>query len=371
MAITKRMTRVTNSDDSSFYIPMSELSDRSPGAPSTLSDSILGKSKEVQAATPILVDMSGQEPAQSESSSDSESSSSSRHSLDSEERHSRLHIARESHAAEKGDDWAEPSTSQRELFNKAMEKITASKKAAALLRAAILGQKRPSTDLPSKEASKAMLRVYGLRRPIHEKTKEVKNQLEAAKKKNLELEKAVKDLQAQLQPLKHANHAAEELRKSNKKLKERLANQEAALTQQLSVKAESEKMALAQDMMEDSAAIMKMTWAALFPDSDYEQWESKFAAYTGEYNIKVMQQAVDEEEEKAEDEEEEKAEGEEEADSTSRDEDQEEDDEKEADANQEQALANVPGQENVLEEQAPNVETEKAAADDEVPPSNV
>ncbi|XP_021751630.1 histone H3.v1-like [Chenopodium quinoa] len=356
MARTKRKTRYTNSNGFSYYVQMSELSDRSPGDPSTPSDSIL-QEFEVQETSPMVVDMSEKEPAliekeestSSESLSDTESSSSSRHSPDLEERHSRLHEASE-----------------------AMDKISASKMAAALLRVAIISQKRPFTDSPSKEKSKAFLRVHGFRRPISEKNKEatatlqVKTELKAAKKKNLELEKAVKDLQNQLQPVKHIHHAAEELHRLNKKLKERLVRQEAALTQQLSAKAESEKMALSQDMMEDSTAIMKMTWTALFPDSGYEQWESKFAACTEEYNIKIMQQANDQDEEKDEA-----------ADSSSDGEDEDEEEEEadidkgetkkeEADANQEQAPANEP-QESVLEEQAPIAEADQVVTVTETP----
>ncbi|XP_021759585.1 acidic leucine-rich nuclear phosphoprotein 32 family member B-like [Chenopodium quinoa] len=128
-------------------------------------------------------------------------------------------------------------------------------------------------------------------------------------------------------------------------------------------------MALAQDMMEDSSAIMKMTWTALFPDSDYEQWESKFTACTEEYNIKIMKQANDEDEAKDEA-----------TDSSSEGEDEDGEEEeadvnngetekKEVDANQEQAPPNEP-QERVLEEQAPIAEADQAADVTETPLSN-
>ncbi|XP_021718836.1 putative DNA helicase INO80 [Chenopodium quinoa] len=414
MARTKRTARYTNSYGSSYYVQMSELSDQPPGPPSTLSDSILGISEELKGATPMLIDMLGLEPVLSEKEESASSESS----------------------------------------NKDMDKISASKKVVALLRAAIISQKRPSTDSPSKETSKggalrpspseqpnpkvrkqmarstpgssrkqpsdkqawtpqSGAKQTTIRRdtrpprglsshtwsppPISEKNKEVKaakamtasdcdrvmfqiaqneilttdilyyqaaatlqvkDKLEATKKNNLELEKAVKDLQDQLQPLKHVKHAADEL----KKLKEPLASQEETLSKQLSAKAETKKMALAQDMMEDASNIMRMTWTALFPDLGYKQWESKFVACTEEYNIKIMKQPADEDEEKDEaadtssDGEDGNEEEEEEADV-----DKGETEKEEADANQNQAPANEP-QENVLEEQAPIAKADQAAA---------
>ncbi|XP_021741332.1 uncharacterized protein LOC110707613 [Chenopodium quinoa] len=46
MARTKRTVRITYSDDSSFYAPISEISDVPPSVPSTPSDSILAESGE-------------------------------------------------------------------------------------------------------------------------------------------------------------------------------------------------------------------------------------------------------------------------------------------------------------------------------------
>ncbi|XP_021733407.1 death domain-associated protein 6-like [Chenopodium quinoa] len=111
----------------------------------------------------------------------------------------------------------------------------------------------------------SMLRVHGLRKPIHEKTKEIKaanarsassldttmfqiaqNELlttdilyyqaaanlqvkadvDAAKRRISELEKEVKDLKATLEPLKEADSEAAGLRTRVDKLKARLQNQD-------------------------------------------------------------------------------------------------------------------------------------------------
>ncbi|XP_021751229.1 uncharacterized protein LOC110716886 [Chenopodium quinoa] len=150
--------------------------------------------------------------------------------------------------------------------------------------------------------SETLLRVHGLRRPINAKNKEaqatstIRAELEAAKKKNNELEQAVKSLKDELQPLKNIAHKAEGLQTSLDTLKERLEKQEAAITKDLNAKAEAEKMALAQAMMEDSAQIMKMTWTSLFPKAHYAAWDKKFNACTEEHNRMIMQQAVGEDE---------------------------------------------------------------------------
>ncbi|XP_021730423.1 zinc finger CCCH domain-containing protein 18-like [Chenopodium quinoa] len=176
----------------------------------------------------------------------------------------------------------------------------------------------------------SMLQVYGLRKPINDKNKEVKaakamaasdsdkamfqiaqnevlttdilysqasanvqvkKDLEAAKKKILDLEKAVFDLNEEMTTLKQAEKDAKDLRERVEKLKGRLASRKADLSQQLTEKAEGEKAALVQDMMEDSTTIMKMTRAALFPDADYDKWDRQFAACSDEYNKQIMEEA--------------------------------------------------------------------------------
>ncbi|XP_021736289.1 protein-methionine sulfoxide oxidase mical3a-like [Chenopodium quinoa] len=116
MATTKRTARITNLDDSSFYAPISEISDVPPSAPSTLSDSILAESGEEVQNDPPIIDLSGQAAALPESSSnDFEPSTSSRYSNNSEVKHSRLHAARESHSVEKREGWKEPTATQRDM----------------------------------------------------------------------------------------------------------------------------------------------------------------------------------------------------------------------------------------------------------------
>ncbi|XP_021752539.1 troponin T, skeletal muscle-like [Chenopodium quinoa] len=201
-----------------------------------------------------------------------------------------------------------------------------------------------------------MLRVSGLRKPINEKNKEVKKDLEAVRKKILELEKFLKDLKAELAPLKEADKEAKGLHNRVNKLKGRLQNQEAQLTQKLNEKAGEEKMAIVQDMMDDCSAIMKMTWPALFLESGYEKWETQFAICTDQYNKKIMDQADGEED----------AEGEA-FDSTFGESDQEEDDKEEkeeADAEEEQPQEEVDAE----KEQPPVEEPKEAAADTERPP---
>ncbi|XP_021731052.1 uncharacterized protein LOC110697964 [Chenopodium quinoa] len=179
-----------------------------------------------------------------------------------------------------------------------------------------------------------MLRVHGLRRSINEKTKEVKAanacsasshdkamfqidqneilmteilysqatanlqvkaDLDAAKKQVFELEQQVKDLKAKLQALQEAEKEADDLRTRVDKLKQRLANQETQLAKKYASRANEEKRALVNDMMDDCNIIMEMTWAALFPDASYEGWKSKFATCTQEYIEKIMNAGEEEE----------------------------------------------------------------------------
>ncbi|XP_021715148.1 uncharacterized protein LOC110683102 [Chenopodium quinoa] len=330
----------------------------------------------------------------------------------------------------------------------AMDQISASKKAAALLRSSIMSLKRPSIDSPAKETPKAgsskpsssqqpdskvrkqtagstpgfdrkqavekqpcipqsggkqtqvprdsrpprgghqepdlvnmakyvvkaipleerdatMLRVHGLHRSISAKNKEaaatseIKDKLEAANKQNQELEKTVKSLRDELQPLKNIAHKAESLQKSLDKVKERLEKQEVAIIEELKAKAETEKLALAQAMMEDSTNIMKMTWSTLFPKGDYAQWDSKFTACTEEYNRRIMKQEADEDEK------------EEEVASSSLGEEEEEmvDQPTEADAPKGLVPKNESNKEDSLKDPAPIIELDLTTVDSEAPPT--
>ncbi|XP_021730515.1 uncharacterized protein LOC110697456 [Chenopodium quinoa] len=225
MARTKKTKRIENSDGSSFRVQISELSDQSPDTAGTQGGPSAESSEEGAKVAPshFTVNLASQQTTPEEeegsgpsrrgeesdsSNSESDSSSSSRLSINSEERHSRLHEARLSHAAKKGDDWSEPSASHRELNtpyychvpkghikamkeridsfvldhvmgpnfqvfvpdaedavtwparasygdacfgSEAMDHISASKKAVALMRTSIMQQKRTSSESLAKE----------------------------------------------------------------------------------------------------------------------------------------------------------------------------------------------------------------------------
>ncbi|XP_021773663.1 uncharacterized protein LOC110737640 [Chenopodium quinoa] len=239
--------------------------------------------------------------------------------------------------------------------------------------------------------AESMLRVYGLRKPISGKNKEVKvakamaasdsdkamfqiaqneiltndilyyqasatlqvkKDLEAARQKILELEKSVKNLKAEVAPLMEADKEAKGLHKRVNKHRGRLQNQENDLTQNFNEKASEEKMTLVQEMMDDCRAIMKMTGRSSSL-TGYEKWEGQFTACSDQFNKKIMEQAGGEEE--AEDEA---------FDSIFGESDQEEDDKQEADADEEE-----PPQEEVdaEKEQAPVEDPNQAAVDTKCP----
>ena len=86
-------------------------------------------------------------------------------------------------------------------------------------------------------------------------TAAIRAQLEAAQKRNGELETTITNLKAELKPLRLKMYSYEALEKSLANVKERLVTQEKSLTQELSAKAEQEKKELVREMMEDSAQI--------------------------------------------------------------------------------------------------------------------
>ncbi|XP_021776082.1 uncharacterized protein LOC110739908 [Chenopodium quinoa] len=72
-------------------------------------------------------------------------------------------------------------------------------------------------------------------------TSAIRTQLEAAQKKNNELEATIQNLKAELRPLRQKMSSYDTLEKSLEHVKERLATQEKRLTEELSAKAEQEK----------------------------------------------------------------------------------------------------------------------------------
>ncbi|XP_021722590.1 nucleolar and coiled-body phosphoprotein 1-like [Chenopodium quinoa] len=274
MARIKTTGRITNSDDSYTHY---DLPDHRSGTPSTPGDSILrdsGESSPEKDAVPAgpsqtqnkteespsETEAAPTEPLQpndsSDSSDESDATSESQNSLDSEEMYSRIHTARES-------------------LTKAMEKVSASKKAESQYRLAVLG-KRPTKESPANKPAGAAA------------NQQVKDDLEAAKEKIKELKLKVSKNQGKADAHDKAVKAAEDPKTSNARLKQRLANQEKQLAQKYKSRFEEEKRALVADMMEDCSAIMKMTRDCLYPNADYSTWGNQFAACTQEHDEAVM-----------------------------------------------------------------------------------
>ena len=125
-------------------------------------------------------------------------------------------------------------------------------------------------------------------------TAAVRAQLEAAQKKNDELEATITNLKAELKPLRLKMYSYEAMEKSLANVKERLLSKEKSLTQELSEKAEQEKKELVREMMEDSAQIQRMTWGRLFPSADFASWERTYRQCSEIYNQQILAAAEEE-----------------------------------------------------------------------------
>ena len=125
-------------------------------------------------------------------------------------------------------------------------------------------------------------------------TAAIRAQLEAAQKRNSELEATINNLKADLRPLRQKMSSYETLEKSLASVKVRLVTQEKSLTQELSEKAEQEKKELVREMMEDSAQIQRMTWGRLFPNADFASWEKTYRQCSDRYNQEILAAAEDE-----------------------------------------------------------------------------
>ena len=125
-------------------------------------------------------------------------------------------------------------------------------------------------------------------------TAAIRAQLEAAQKRNSELEATINNLKAELRPLRQKMSSYETLEKSLASVKERLVTQEKSLTQELSEKAEQEKKELVREMMEDSAQIQRMTWGRLFPNADFASWEKTYRQCSDRYNQEILAAAEEE-----------------------------------------------------------------------------
>ena len=125
-------------------------------------------------------------------------------------------------------------------------------------------------------------------------TAAIRAQLEAAQKRNSELEATINNLKAELRPLRQKMSSYETLEKSLASVKVRLVTQEKSLTQELSAKAEQEKKELVREMMEDSAQIQRMTWGRLFPNADFASWEKTYRQCSDRYNQEILAAAEEE-----------------------------------------------------------------------------
>ena len=125
-------------------------------------------------------------------------------------------------------------------------------------------------------------------------TAAIRAQLEAAQKRNSELEATINNLKAELRPLRQKMSSYETLEKSLASVKVRLVTQEKSLTQELSEKAEQEKKELVREMMEDSAQIQRMTWGRLFPNADFASWEKTYRQCSDTYNQEILAAAEEE-----------------------------------------------------------------------------
>ncbi|XP_021733392.1 hepatoma-derived growth factor-related protein 2-like [Chenopodium quinoa] len=307
MARTKRTARITNSDGSSFQVPISKTFDQTPDVEmnqgGSAADSSEGGIKVVPShftvdmSTPSLVPSEGEEAGPSGRGEESDSSES-----DSDANSS----GRLSPAPRRGE---------------AMSKITASKTAAALLRASVM-QQHSSADSPTKETpltdtprasssqqpdskvqkttvgsspgsarkqpaekqpatpsqnpsrpprtgpqepdlvkvAKSMIKAVppaerdavrgvgtldldGITGLLAEAqaTSTIRTELEAAKKKNDQMEATIQNLKDEMKPLKLKSIQYDDLEKSLERVKDRLEKQEKSLTEELSAKAKQEK----------------------------------------------------------------------------------------------------------------------------------
>ncbi|XP_021740198.1 suppressor protein SRP40-like [Chenopodium quinoa] len=302
MARTKRTARKYNSDgsfyhsdgstvysDDSIRAPTSEVSEH-PNSPSYLpptltyyhsstssgtpSDGILGEADEQYRPGPsgqAPKESLGEDPAgprrrspSSDESSDDESTSSSSSenaSITSEEARTKIDSARESLAVDRGE-------------NKAMEKISASRKpalSAARYRSNVLN-KTPDEQKPVGTPKGAPTK------PSPSKPSDPKLQKVRAGDEKLE-------------PLQEANKEAERAKQRVTRLEQRLSNQEKQLKTKYESRADQEREALVKQMMDDNEAIMRAAWAAVQLDSDYQTCKSKFDEASKEFDARLIEEA--------------------------------------------------------------------------------
>ncbi|XP_021776379.1 uncharacterized protein LOC110740207 [Chenopodium quinoa] len=122
----------------------------------------------------------------------------------------------------------------------------------------------------------------------------VKKDLDSARSKVNELKAEVKGLKEKLEPLQEVKNEAERAKERVSRLEGRLANQEQQLKAKFESRAEEEKQALVQQMMEDYKSIMRATWEAVQPGADFGIWKSKFDQENEDYNVELLRRADEE-----------------------------------------------------------------------------
>ncbi|XP_021775533.1 uncharacterized protein LOC110739382 isoform X2 [Chenopodium quinoa] len=146
----------------------------------------------------------------------------------------------------------------------------------------------------------AMLRVQGLRQPLKDKSKEaeanmqVKKDLDSARLHITSLKQEITSLKEKLEPLQDAKEEAERAKQRVGRLEQRLTNQEHQLKTKFESVAEKGREALVKQMMSDYDAIMRDTWAAVQPDSDYQTWKSKFDEASKAFDARLLDEAENE-----------------------------------------------------------------------------
>ncbi|XP_021747431.1 uncharacterized protein LOC110713281 [Chenopodium quinoa] len=329
--------------DSPSYLPPTPTYYHTPTSSGTPSDGILGEADEEHQPGPsgqASEESLGEDPAgtsrrspSSDMSSGDESASSSsteNASVTSEEAGSNIDSARESLAVDRGE-------------NKAMEKLSATRKpvvSAARYRSNVLNRAEVTTHTkvdeqktggtskgaPSKSPSKpsdtkiqktragdrptVVQMAKSMLRAVDPDDKasvrgvgtldldgilgnlcEVKKDLDSARLRITSLKNEITTLKEKLEPLQDVKEEAEKAKQKVGRLEQRLSNQEHQLKSKFESVVDQERQAPVKQMMSDYEAIMRDTWAAVQPDSDYQIWKSKFDEASKAFDARLIEEA--------------------------------------------------------------------------------
>ncbi|XP_021722854.1 uncharacterized protein LOC110690336 [Chenopodium quinoa] len=120
---------------------------------------------------------------------------------------------------------------------------------------------------------------------------QVKKDLDSARLRITSLKKKITTLKEKLEPLQDAKEEAERAKQKVGRLEQRLSNHEHQLKSKFESVADQERESLVKQMMSDYEAIMRDTWAAVQPDSDYQIWKSKFDEASKAYDARLIEEA--------------------------------------------------------------------------------